>query len=157
MLNVKTLPFWSTLKGPLAPFLDKILAEKAEQLDADIIDEHNKAMLKQEEEAAAIEASVDTIEEKKSSYQGGYLVIDGDNLWDIAGQDSVYGNSYQWPLIYKTNADQIEDADLIFPGQYFNISTFTNAESDAAINHAKTRGAWTIGETEAADIQYLNR
>ncbi|MCP4430035.1 MAG: LysM peptidoglycan-binding domain-containing protein [Gammaproteobacteria bacterium] len=92
-----------------------------------------------------------------SPYIGGYLVVSGDNLWNIAGQDSVYGNPYQWPLIYKANSDQINDADLIYPGQYFNIPKAMGADSDAAIEHAKTRGAWTLGETEASDLQYLNQ
>ena len=49
-----------------------------------------------------------------------YQVVSGDNLWDISGKDSIYGNPYQWPLIYKANSDQIKDADLIFPGQTFH-------------------------------------
>jgi nucleoid-associated protein YgaU len=86
---------------------------------------------------------------------GSYLVESGDNLWNIAGQDSVYGNPYQWPLIYKANLGQIKDADLIFPGQSFNILKATVGESSAAVEHAKNRGAWTLGETEASDLDYL--
>lgn len=117
------------------------------------------AIAQYEAEQAAV---VDTTPEpepvkEESMFIGGYLVVSGDNLWNIAGQDSVYGNPYQWPLIYKANSDQINDADLIFPGQYFNIPKAMGAESDAAIEHAKTRGAWTVGETEASDIQYLNQ
>ncbi|MGD8483964.1 MAG: hypothetical protein PVF81_03795, partial [Thioalkalispiraceae bacterium] len=29
-----------------------------------------------------------------------YEVVRGDNLWNISGKDSIYGNPYQWPLIY---------------------------------------------------------
>jgi nucleoid-associated protein YgaU len=86
---------------------------------------------------------------------GTYLVVSGDNLWNIAGQDSVYGNPYQWPLIYKANASQIKDADLIFAGQFFEIPKAVGSERAAAIEHAKTRGAWTLGETEASDVDYL--
>ncbi|NOR52314.1 MAG: LysM peptidoglycan-binding domain-containing protein, partial [Gammaproteobacteria bacterium] len=46
-----------------------------------------------------------------------YVVEQGDNLWTISGQEDIYDNPYQWPLIYKANRDQIRDADLIFPGQ----------------------------------------
>ena len=90
-----------------------------------------------------------------SPYIGGYLVVAGDNLWSIAGQDSIYSNPFMWPLIYKANSGQIKDADLIFPGQYFYIPKARGAERAAAIEHARTRGAWTLGETEAADLDYL--
>ena len=92
---------------------------------------------------------------EESMYLGSYLVESGDNLWNIAGQDSVYGNPYQWPLIYKANLGQIKDADLIFAGLSFNIPKASAGESAAAIEHAKNRGAWTLGETEASDLDYL--
>jgi len=90
-----------------------------------------------------------------SPYLGGYLVVAGDHLWSIAGQDSIYGNPFQWPLIFKTNAGQIKDADLIFPGQYFYIPKARGLERAAAIEHAKNRGAWILGEVEASDLNYL--
>ena len=87
-----------------------------------------------------------------------YSVVRGDNLWDISGKESVYADSYQWPLIYKTNRDKIKDADLIYPGQVFDIDQNASAsEIDAAINHAKTRGAWSVGDVEQADLDYLAR
>ncbi|GAB4351661.1 MAG: hypothetical protein Kow006_15760 [Gammaproteobacteria bacterium] len=87
-----------------------------------------------------------------------YTVERGDSLWGISGKDEVYGNPYQWPLIYKKNQDQIKDADLIYPGQEFAIDKFpTQDEVDAAVNHAKTRGAWSIGVVEESDRAYLNR
>lgn len=87
-----------------------------------------------------------------------YSVVRGDNLWDISGKDNVYGNSYQWPLIYKTNRDKIKDADLIYPGQVFDIDQNASAaDVDAAINHAKTRGAWSVGNVEQSDMDYLAR
>ncbi len=129
----------------------KILADKAEQQAADAIAQYNT------EQEAVTDSSADAPKVEESMYIGGYLVVSGDNLWSIAGQGSVYGNPYQWPLIYKANSGQIKDADLIFPGQYFNIPKATGSESAAAVEHAKTRGAWTVGETEASDIQYLNQ
>ncbi|MDH5633568.1 MAG: LysM peptidoglycan-binding domain-containing protein [Gammaproteobacteria bacterium] len=87
-----------------------------------------------------------------------YTVVSGDHLWGISGQGRIYGNPYQWPLIYKANADQIEDADLIKPGQVLTIDRNASAaDIDAAVNHAKTRGAWTLGQTEASDKAYLGR
>ena len=87
-----------------------------------------------------------------------YSVVGGDNLWDISGKEEVYANSYQWPLIYKTNRDKIKDADLIYPGQVFDIDqNASSSDIDAAVNHAKTRGAWSIGSTEQSDSDYLAR
>jgi nucleoid-associated protein YgaU len=87
-----------------------------------------------------------------------YSVVRGDNLWDISGKDSVYANSYQWPLIYKTNRNKIKDADLIYPGQVFDIDQNASAsEIDAAVRHAKTRGAWSVGDVEQSDLDYLAR
>jgi nucleoid-associated protein YgaU len=87
-----------------------------------------------------------------------YSVVKGDSLWGISGKDEVYGNPYQWPLIYKTNRDKIKDADLIYPGQVFDIDQNASAsEIDAAVNHAKTRGAWSVGDTEQSDLDYLNK
>ena len=143
----------------------KIIAE-AEQAAADC--ENDRAMtLAEKAEAAAAEAiamlqTEEMVEEEvvavnDSPYLGGYLVVSGDNLWSIAGQDTVYSNPYMWPLIYKANSGQIKDADLIFPGQYFYLPKARGAERAAAIEHARNRGAWTLGETEASDLDYLSQ
>jgi nucleoid-associated protein YgaU len=85
-----------------------------------------------------------------------YEVMRGDSLWGISGKSEVYGNPYQWPLIYKANRDKIKDADLIYPGQVFAIDrAASSADIDAAVNHAKTRGAWSLGVTEDSDTAYL--
>ncbi len=90
-----------------------------------------------------------------SSDNSDYTVIVGDNLWDISAKNSVYGNPYQWPLIYKANADKINDADLIYAGQVFSVPAASSSEVSAAVQHAKSRGAWTLGESEASDQDYL--
>jgi len=96
------------------------------------------------------EAVAPAAPESASSYE----VNKGDHLWGISG--SSYGNPYKWPLIYKANSDKIKDADLIYPGQVLDIeSDPSDADSAAAINHAKTRGSWSIGTTEASDKAYL--
>jgi len=87
-----------------------------------------------------------------------YTVVSGDHLWGISSKPRIYGNPYQWPLIYKANSDKIEDADLIHPGQVFDIDrTASAADIDAAIQHAKTRGAWSLGVVEESDKAYLAR
>jgi len=102
---------------------------------------------------------------KSNTFSGGkpgrvdsYSVTRGDNLWNISGKEDVYANPYQWPLIYKTNRSQIKDADLIYPGQVLDIDQNASAsEIDAAVNHAKTRGAWSVGDTERSDSLYLSK
>jgi len=87
-----------------------------------------------------------------------YTVMRGDSLWAISGKSDIYGNPYQWPLIYKANRDKIKDADLIYPGQVFSIERNASAaDISAAVNHAKTRGAWALGTVEASDKAYLNQ
>ena len=83
-------------------------------------------------------------------------MVEGNNLWGIACKEEVYNVPEKWPLIYRANKDQIEDADLIYPGQVLAIPRdSTQSEIDAAINHAKTRGAWAVGPIEDTDVQYL--
>lgn len=85
-----------------------------------------------------------------------YEVQRGDHLWGIAGQPRIYGNPYAWPLIYKSNSAKIKDADLIYPGQNFDINrSASGADMDAAIRHAKTRGEWKLGVVEQSDKAYL--
>jgi nucleoid-associated protein YgaU len=85
-----------------------------------------------------------------------YRVVSGDNLWDISKKPSIYADPYRWPLIYKANQDKINDADLIYPGQVLTITRGnTPLEIDAAIEHARTRGAWTLGVVEQSDRDYL--
>lgn len=120
-----------------------VLAKKAKKQAEDAI--------RQCEEARA---NVDQATADKGATS--YTVVGGDSLWGISSMDSIYADPYQWPLIYKANSDQIKDADLIFPGQVFSIDRGASAaDVEAAINHAKTRGAWSVGAVEASDEAYL--
>lgn len=102
--------------------------------------------------AEAVEAA--PVETTSAASMSSYEVNKGDHLWGIS--DKSYGNAYKWPLIYKANSDKIKDADLIYPGQVFDIeSNPSDADSAAAVNHAKTRGSWSIGVTEESDKAYL--
>lgn len=90
--------------------------------------------------------------------ESNYQVEPGDSLWGISGKAEIYANPYQWPLIYKNNSDKITDADLIYPGQVFAIDNSpTSSDVSAAVEHAKTRGRWTLGVVEASDKAYLRR
>jgi nucleoid-associated protein YgaU len=140
------------------------LIEEAEAAAADCENDRAKTLANEAEAAAAAAiAAMQTAEiaeptpVEESPYLGGYLVVSGDNLWNIAGQDTIYSNPFMWPLIYKANSGQIKDADLIHPGQYFYIPKARGADRAAAMEHAKNRGAWTLGETEASDLDYLSQ
>jgi len=85
-----------------------------------------------------------------------YTVVRGDHLWGIASKAAVYGDPYQWPLIYSSNRTKIDDPDLIYPGQVFTIQKNpTRAQIQAAVRHARTRGSWTPGAIEKSDRAYL--
>jgi len=122
---------------PVEPVLEEMVTEPMEEM--------------------AAEPMPEPMEEMMSTEVTSYMVEMGDNLWNISGKEDIYGNPYQWPLIYKANREQIRDADLIHPGQDLTIvRDMSDDEVDAAVNHAKTRGAWTLGEVEASDTAYLN-
>jgi len=94
---------------------------------------------------------------KQSSMSSSYEVARGDCLWTIAGQSQIYGNPYDWPLIYKANSGKItRGPDLIFPGQNFAIDRDTStAGIDRAMRYAKTRGAWKLGVEGSKDKRYV--
>jgi nucleoid-associated protein YgaU len=50
-----------------------------------------------------------------------YAVKAGDTLRSIA--QGFYGDENQWPRIFNANRDQIDDPNLIFPGQILRIPT----------------------------------
>ena len=116
---------------------------------AEQADEPSKAV------AAPAEMQVEPVKNAEMDMSS-YEVSSGDHLWGISAKSSVYGNPYKWPLIYKANSDKITDADLIHPGQILDIETNpSDADSSAAISHAKSRGSWSIGAVESSDTAYL--
>jgi len=50
-----------------------------------------------------------------------YTVVSGDSLSKIARR--FYGNANQWRTIFDANRDQMDDPDLIHPGQTLKIPT----------------------------------
>ena len=85
-----------------------------------------------------------------------YEVVRGDSLWAISAKPETYNNPYQWPLIFKANRDQIKDADLIHPGQTFDVDRNpSSSDVESAVNHARNRGAWSMGVGEQSDRRYL--
>jgi nucleoid-associated protein YgaU len=48
-----------------------------------------------------------------------YTVVSGDSLSRISKR--IYGDASKWKKIYEANTDQIENPDLIYPGQVLKI------------------------------------
>lgn len=72
-----------------------------------------------------------------------YVVKRGDSLWKIAGNPDVMGDSFRWPLLFKSNRDQIVDPDLIQPDQDLNYSSqYSQDQVDEAVQKAKETPAY---------------
>lgn len=50
-----------------------------------------------------------------------YTVRRGETLPQIAGRSEIYNDSSLWPLIYRSNRDQIRDPKRLWPGQVLFI------------------------------------
>lgn len=50
-----------------------------------------------------------------------YQVLKGDSLWAIAAKQFVYGDALWWPLIYRSNQEQIPNPDRLSPGQMLTV------------------------------------
>ncbi len=110
------------------------------------------------EAATDFDAAVAKSATSNSGWVTNHTVATGDSLWGISATSNVYDDPYKWPLIYKENASKITDPDLIFPGQELDINqNALSAETEAAISHARNRGAWSIGGAEQSDADYLSK
>ena len=80
-------------------------------------------------------------EKPKAVANDHYTVVKHDTLWDIAGKSSIYGDAFQWPVIFKANRDKIQDPDLIYPKQELEIKkTLTADEIEKARKAASETG-----------------
>ena len=83
-----------------------------------------------------------------------HVVATGESLWSISGLSAIYNDPFRWPLIYARNKD-IQDADLIYPGQELTIRRdLTRDDIDSSVMHAKNRGAWSMNEIEETDTAF---
>jgi nucleoid-associated protein YgaU len=64
-----------------------------------------------------------------------YVVRHGDSLWKISGKSKIYGNHFQWPLLFIANRDQIKDPDLIQPK--WDLKVNRNASGDEVASAVK--------------------
>lgn len=51
--------------------------------------------------------------------QGSHTVVDDDTLWDLAQR--YYSSPWEWRTIWEANRSEIDDPNLIYPGQVFTI------------------------------------
>jgi nucleoid-associated protein YgaU len=57
-----------------------------------------------------------------------YEVKKGDYLWKISGMEKIYQAPKFWPLLFDGNRGQIQDPDLIYPGQKLSIPRVSDEE-----------------------------
>ena len=66
-----------------------------------------------------------------------YTVVKGNCLWWISEFKQIYNDPFMWPLIFKANRAKIKNANLIYPGQNFEIPrAFALDDVKAARNKA---------------------
>ncbi|MCX7930703.1 MAG: LysM peptidoglycan-binding domain-containing protein [Chlorobi bacterium] len=73
----------------------------------------------------AARRDIQSLLERKPAWRGKYAVRpwreSKDCLWNIAGQQDVYGDPYHWPKIWQANTDLIRNPDIIQPGWELSI------------------------------------
>lgn len=133
-------------------WLDKVspLLEEAHRVDARLTSEQREALKSaeaayhQQDGRTAFELAQGVAEQVRAlpplprTFR--YQVVEGDNLWRIAARPTVYGNPLLWPLIYRSNREQITDADRLSPGQTLAIDLDPAAEqAQRAMEYAALR------------------
>jgi len=97
--------------------------------------EQEKLKAAQEERVAAaakLEATV------KESPAVSYTVRRGETLPQIAARTEIYNDASLWPLIYRSNRDQIRNPTQLWPGQVLKIPR--NFSRDDAIEAKRYSG-----------------
>jgi hypothetical protein len=102
-----------------------LVREAAVAVERQRIQEHLKAV----EDAAAAKHKVST-RETFTPPPAVYSVRRGETLPQIAARSEIYNDSSLWPLIYRSNRDQIRDPKQLWPGQTLKIPRhFTREEA----------------------------
>ena len=100
------------------------------------------------EEGESVLVVVEEVVEEEVSFSDLYTVRKGECLWWIAQYKDLYDDPFQWPIIYDANRNQIEDPDLIYPGQILSIprSGYTMEEVKEARKRAGAPRPYTPPE-----------
>jgi LysM repeat protein len=70
--------------------------------------------------------------------QSTHEVVKGETLWALAAR--YYGNPYRWPLIFDANASQLENPDVLEPGQVLIIPGIRGEEAEARDPEGEVQG-----------------
>lgn len=92
--------------------------EKAEALARESADRARRLEAEKAESRKKVERSR---QEKEVQPVPRHTVKRGETLPQIAALQEVYGDSSLWPLIYKSNRDQISNPAVLWPGQVLRI------------------------------------
>ncbi len=74
-----------------------------------------------------------------------YLVEKDDTLYSIAEKSEIYGNKYQWPLIFDANRDILDDYKTVSEGQKLIIPRNVSAVEIEAAKQRATELGWPAG------------
>jgi nucleoid-associated protein YgaU len=67
-----------------------------------------------------------------------YRVGEGETLMSIAARKEIYADGQLWPLLYRSNRDQIKDPKRIYPGQVLSIPRdLSESDKDEAREKAR--------------------
>ncbi|MGI9402453.1 MAG: Ig-like domain-containing protein [Rhizobiaceae bacterium] len=91
------------------------LAERMEQKPEEA---ESMEMAKSQDQTEQV-ASADPAQTRVIKSGASVIIRRGDNLWRISRR--MLGRGIQYTVIYEANRDQIQDPDLIFPGQVFDV------------------------------------
>ncbi len=65
---------------------------------------------------AAGQAAGEAQQANKENLPNTYVVESGDTIYGIAAKSEIYGNKYQWPLIYDANRDILDSYEKLSEG-----------------------------------------
>lgn len=101
-------------KEEAAPEPDAAAQAAAEQAAREAAErEAAEAAAREAAEREAAEAAAREAAEREARRR--HTVVEGDCLWCIA--EDRWADGYRWSAIYDLNTGQIQDPDLIYPGQ----------------------------------------
>ncbi|NVN92448.1 MAG: LysM peptidoglycan-binding domain-containing protein [Desulfuromonadales bacterium] len=95
---------------------ERLMREAAEAVERQRLLEQRKAA----EEALEAKSSTPA-REVLPPQPANYTVRRGETLPQIAARSEIYNDSSLWPLIYRSNRDQIRDPKQLWPGQILRI------------------------------------
>ncbi|MGD0566722.1 MAG: LysM peptidoglycan-binding domain-containing protein [Candidatus Goldiibacteriota bacterium] len=82
-----------------------------------------------------------------------YLVEKGDTLYSIAEKPEIYGNKYQWPVIFDANKDIIDDFKTVNEGQRLIIPRNITAVDIEKAKQKATELNWPPAENVTTTAQ----